>query len=128
MGAIPHFLFPPINLSSTLSSASGTSNAQIGLNVSGGPTTLNILANPTAISLDQTDFSGGFNDPAVLEVILAVPFEYQSAGATETVFFDFDFDITSNVTVLGTNDSFLLQSCIAEGTGRGARPSTSLPP
>ena len=122
---IPQLPGPPLNLSSTLSSASGTSNAQIGLNVSGGgTTTLEILASPAAISLDQTDLSGGLNDPATLLLILAVPFEYLSTNPTETVFYDFDFDVTSTLAFLGPNDSFLLTACIVAGQSAAGLTNT----
>lgn len=111
---------PALDLSESLSSAGGTANSQISLTSSvttlGGNETLLVSASPTTISLDQTDLDLGTpNDPATLDLILFIPFTYASSNPTETVLFDFDFDVNSNIPMLTSTDSFVLDACVFAG-------------
>jgi len=125
-GFSPNFLIPlapnpAADLSQSFSSPGGTSSSQLAMvssitNVAGNDSLL-VSADPTTIQLDQTDLNTASpNDPATLQVFMTIPFTYSSPNPTETVCFDLNFDVSSNIPALTSTDSFTAESCIAPGS------------
>jgi PEP-CTERM motif len=118
-GMIPLAPAPAVDLSQSFASADGTSNSQLALTSSlttvAGNDALIVSAAPATISLDQTDLSLNPNGAALLQVVLNIPFTYSSANLTETVAFDLNFDVNSNIPILTSTDSFTVESCVFAG-------------
>jgi len=118
-GAIP-LTSPGLDLSHSFTSSLVTSDTQIELTsslglVAGNPT-LVVTASPPTISVNQTDSSGGLAGPGGMIVAMSIPFTYASVNATETMFFDLDFDVAANIPALTAADVFALDSCIYAGS------------
>jgi len=114
---VPETPDPGLLYSSSLVDPGGTSFAQVGVryelqSVVNPDDSLLIEADPGTITLAQTDLDTFTpNDPAVLEIVMVVPWTYTSANPTETLYLDADFDVTSNLVTFGAMDAIATSAC-----------------